>query len=368
MLNWFAGWRSGPIIVGENLIKLFTSFLLMSLLFSADNFSVTGRVQSIQGEGLKKAKLYIFDSEGDEVKGTRSKKDGEFIFKKIEPGDYSLYGEHKKEGIGERTFTVVDSDLNLILTLVIEDESRDEPESSETVEAPKKEIKPKKVVSLPKQRPKPSKAQLKFEETFFEYEINLKALKSEIDSLKSVVKGYQKNHSMPTISRELLDLIQVPIFEHRIELQNGTVVSGNILEESDSTLVLETQIGELVLKKDMVVRMDKFEKPAANVIFLGEPFIDYYPNYQIFSGRIKNVGEIRADFVRVISNLFDQTTTNAGTDSIFVKGSRVVYDTNVVADTALEPGQTADYELSVSIRKGQKVQYHTMDVHWDQTQ
>ena len=113
--------------------------------------------------------------------------------------------------------------------------------------------------------------------------------------------------------------------------------------------------------------MNEMEKPGPKVVFLGDPFIDYYPDRQIFSGRIQNVGEVRADFVRVIGNLFDQTTQNTGLDSIFVKGSRVVYDSNVVADTALEPGQTASYTLTVQLRKGQKAEYHTMDVHWNET-
>ena len=82
---------------------------------------------------------------------------------------------------------------------------------------------------------------------------------------------------------------------------------------------------------------------------------------------MQNIGQVRADFVRVIGNLFDQTTQNTGMDSVFVKGSRVVYESNVVADTALEPGQTASYVLTVPINKGQKTEYHTMDVHWNET-
>ena len=102
---------------------------------------------------------------------------------------------------------------------------------------------------------------MKFEDLFFEYDSNLKALETEIDSLKRVVKGYQKGQTMPNVSRELLDLIKVPAFQHQVELQNGTVVTGDLLEESDSTLTLKTQIGTLVFKKEMVVRMGELEKP-----------------------------------------------------------------------------------------------------------
>ena len=109
------------------------------------------------------------------------------------------------------------------------------------------------------------------------------------------------------------------------------------------------------------------EKPGPKVVFLGDPFIDYYPDRQIFSGRIQNVGEIRADFVRVIGNLFDQTTQNTGLDSIFVKGKKITYRTNVVSDTALEPGQISTYVLPVKVKNGQKAEYHTMDIKWEQT-
>ena len=50
----------------------------------------------------------------------------------------------------------------------------------------------------------------------------------------------------------------------------------------------------------MVVRMDELQKPGPKVVFLGDPFIDYYPDKQIFSGRVQNIGQVRADFVRVL--------------------------------------------------------------------
>ena len=269
--------------------------LLFGIVFAVNvkqkakkNFTVTGVVQNSAGKKIKKVKLSIINEEGKEVADGKSKGGGEFKFKKIRAGSYTLMGEHKK-------------------------------------------------------------------------------LETEIDSLKRVVKGYQKGQTMPNVSRELLDLVKVPTFQHQVELQNGTVVAGDLLEESDSTLTLKTQIGTLVLKKEMVVRMDELEKPGPKVILLGEPFIDYYPDRQIFSGRVKNVGEIRADFVRIIGNLFDQTTSITGKDSIFVKGTRIVYESNVVADTALEPGQTAPYILTVPITKGRKAEYHTLDIHWEET-
>ena len=348
--------------------RYLTWLLLLGIVFAVDvkekvkkKFTVTGVVQNSAGEGIKKVKLKIINEEGKEIADGKSKGDGEFKFKKVRAGSYTIRGEHKKEGSGEVKFTLKTTDVDLTLRIST-GEIADAPSQSDSETGMTEEP-----VMLPQQRPKPAKPKLKFEDLFFEYESNLKALETEIDSLKSVVKGYQKGQTMPNVSRELLDLIKVPAFQHRVELQNGTVVTGDLLEESDSTLILKTQIGTLVLKKEMVVRMDELEKPGPKVIFLGDPFIDYYPDRQIFSGRVKNVGEIRADFVRVIGNLFDQTTSNTGTDSIFVRGTRSAYESSVVADTALEPDQTAPYTLTGPITKGRKAEYHTMEIHWEET-
>ena len=71
---------------------------------------------------------------------------------------------------------------------------------------------------LPPTKEQKSYQQLKVEEPFFEYEFNLKALEIEVDSLKSVVKGYEKGQSMPNSSREILDLSKIPETQSRIEL------------------------------------------------------------------------------------------------------------------------------------------------------
>ena len=341
--------------------------LLFGLLFAVDKegkektkFDVTGIVIDQDGVGLKKVKLTIFNDIGKKIETGKSNKSGEFKFKKMKAGSYRIVGEHKREGEASIDFIINRKDVDLELQFEPEQLDESSIELDQTQPASDQ-------VLLPQQRDQKNNQQLKFDELFFEYESNLKALEVEVDSLKSVVKGYEKGQTMPNISRDILELIKVPESQHRVELQNGTIVSGELLQESDSTLTLRTQIGKLVLKKEMVVRMNEMEKPGPKVVFLGDPFIDYYPDRQIFSGRIQNVGEIRADFVRVVVKLFDQTTKSAGKDSIFVKGDKTVYETNVIADTALKPGKTASYSLTVPIKKGRKAEYHTMDIHWEQT-
>ena len=339
---------------------LLSCFVFVICLHANDKFKIEGLVVDAKKNGIKGVTLYLISANKDTVETKDSGRKGKFKFKKILEGEYVLKGVSKDFGSGGIKLKLKKDIDDLVLTIKPKNNPVAIKNFSNIAEQ-------KKLEKLPQQRNIPEKETLKFEEYFFEYDTDIKQLQLEIDSLKSVVRGYEKKQTMPNVGRDILDLIKIPDYQHRVELQNGTIVSGSLLDESDSTLTLKTQIGTLVLKKEMVIRMDEITKPGPKVVFIGDPFIDFYPDRQIFTGKVKNIGEVRADFVRVIGKLFDQTTTNTGKDSIFVKGTRIVYESKVIADTALEPGQAASYSLTVPIKKGRKADYHTMDIHWEQT-
>ena len=336
-------------------------FVFVICVQAKDSFKVEGLAIDLEENGIKGASLYLINAYKDTIEISKSGRKGKFKFKKILEGEYVLRGTSKENGSGGIKFKLKKDIDDLIL--IIKPKTDTIPKNNPPNMADNEQTFEK----IPQQRNISKKETLKFEKYFFEYDTNIKKLQLEIDSLKSVVKGYEKKQTMPNVSREILDLIQIPDYQHRVELQNGTIVSGALLDESDSTLILKTQIGTLVLKKEMVIRMDEIEKPGPKVVFMGDPFIDFYPDRHIFSGKIKNIGEIRADFVRVVGKLFDQTTSNTGKDSVFVKGTRIVYESKVIADTALEPGDIASYSLTVPIKTGKKADYHTLDIHWEQT-
>ena len=360
--------------------KHITTFFLIIVLgfsYAKGKYTVSGIVQNEKGEAIKKGSLVLINkTDGSEVKKGKISRKGVFKLKKIANGKYQINVD--ADGKGTLPVNVMDDDVKDLVVIVkslmenkneepinTELATSDKPEEIETLNTPLKTKTEEDL--LPQLRPFEQVDKLQFEDQFFEYESNLRVLKNQIDSLKSIVTAFEKKQTMPNVSREILDLIKVPEFQYRIELKNGTVVMGDILSENDSSLVLKTQIGQLVLKKEMVIRRNKHEEPEPKVIFLGDPFVNIYPDRHEFSGRVKNVGEKRADFVRVVTNLFTQTTKAAGQDSVFVKGTRIIYDSGVIADTALDPGQTATYSFPVKIKGRRKVQYHTMDIHWNTT-
>ena len=356
-------------------LKIFFLLIIVGFTYAKDTYTISGTVQNEKGKNLKKGSVVLVSkTDGSEIKKTKINRKGKFKLKKIATGKYQINVD--ADGKGSLPVNVMDDDVKDLVVIIINDNKVDkpeettpiaavQPEESQTLDTPLKTKEEEDL--LPQVRAFDQVDKLQFEDQFFEYESNLRVLKNQIDSLKSIVIAFEKKQTMPNVSREILDLIKVPEFQYRVELKNGTVVLGDILSETDSSLVLKTQIGQLVLKKEMVIRKNKHEEPEPKVIFLGDPFVNIYPDRHEFSGRVKNVGEKRADFVRVVTNLYTQTTKAAGQDSVFVKGSRIIYDSGVIADTALEPGQAATYSFPVKIKSRRKVQYHTMDIHWNTT-
>jgi hypothetical protein len=203
-------------------------------------------------------------------------------------------------------------------------------------------------------------------EPFFELKSSIDLLHQQMDSLKRVISVYEKGKgAMPTIDEELLNLIKVPQLRHRIELQNGTIVNGEIIQEDDLGIIVQTSIGQLAIEMDRVVNITEDLPPNAKIEIMGEPFVNAFPDREEIAGTIKNVGLKRADFVRVIAHLWSETTELIQTDSVFVTGKNQKYLTGIRADTSLEPGATIEFKLTIPLSDEDKVSYRTYEVRWE---
>ena len=119
-------------------------------------------------------------------------------------------------------------------------------------------------------------------EPFFEIKSSIDVLRQQVDSLKKIISVYEEGKgSMPNINEELLDLIKIPQLRHRIELQNGTVVNGEIIEEDDLGIIVQTSIGQLAIEKDKIIDIGEDLPPSAKVELLAEPFVDIYTDLSL---------------------------------------------------------------------------------------
>ena len=220
---------------------------------------------------------------------------------------------------------------------------------------------------LPEIREMGEKAvKLELGEPFFELKSSVDMLHQQMDSLKRVISVYEEGKgTIPTIDEELLNLIKVPQLRHRIELQNGTIVNGEIIEEDDLGIIIQTSIGQLAIERDRVVSIIEDIPSIAKVELVGEPFVNAYPDREEITGSIKNIGSKRADFVRVIANLWSPTTELINYDSVFISGQNQKYYTGIRSDTALEPGSISKFRLVIPLVEGDDVSYRTYQIRWE---
>ena len=203
-------------------------------------------------------------------------------------------------------------------------------------------------------------------EPFFEIKSSIDVLRQQVDSLKKIISVYEEGKgAMPNINEELLNLIKIPQLRHRIELQNGTVVNGEIIEEDDLGIIVQTSIGQLAIEKDKIIDIGEDLPPSAKVELLDEPFVDIYIDREEIVGTLKNIGTKRADFVRVIANLWSPTTQLLYQDSVFVSGQNTKYYTGIKSNTSLESGSIAEFKITVPIDSKDKVSYRTYEVRWE---
>ena len=196
--------------------------IVLGFSYAKGKYTVSGIVQNENGEPIKKGSVVLINkTDGSEVKKGKISRKGVFKLKKIPNGKYQINVD--ADGKGTLPVNVMDDDVKdlvIIVKSLMENENEeqvntelvtsDKPEDIETLNTPLKTITDENL--LPQLRPFEQVDKLQFEDQFFEYESNLRVLKNQIDSLKSIVTAFEKKQTMPNVSRELLELIKIPDF------------------------------------------------------------------------------------------------------------------------------------------------------------
>ena len=202
------------------------------------------------------------------------------------------------------------------------------------------------------------------EKVFYPYKETVDDIQIQISDLRNRILDYESRIKNQDNSLEALHKIQFPHLTHEIELTNGTLVHGNILHENSDRMIVKTQIGQLTIDKSTVAKIKNISPNYPEVEFAGDPEDEIYIDYRTFSGEVYNDGFRRADFVRVIFKLWSEKTELIGVDSSYVEGTNFQYKSGVISDTSIEPGQSADYIVTIKADSSQ-VRYVTREIKWD---
>ena len=202
-------------------------------------------------------------------------------------------------------------------------------------------------------------------EPFYPLKETVEDIQAQLNDLHARVIEYEMRVSTPSFNTEVLKMIKVPQLNHEINLTNGTLIQGTIIQENMDQIIVQTQIGQLTIDKGNVEAIKEIAPASAKINFDGDADEKIMAESRMYSGTVTNTGLHRGDFVRIIYQLWGGETDLISSDSTFIEGSQVVYHSGIMTDTALRPGETAEFFLEIKSPSDKKVQYITRDIHWE---
>ena len=202
-------------------------------------------------------------------------------------------------------------------------------------------------------------------EPFYPLKETVEDIQAQLNDLHARVIEYETRVSTPSFNTEVLKMIKIPQLNHEINLTNGTLIQGTIIQENMDQLIVQTQIGQLTIDKGNVEAIKEIAPATAKIDFVGDADEKNMAESRLYSGTVTNTGLQRADFVRIIYQLWGSETDLISSDSTFIEGTQLVYQSGIITDTALRPGETAEFFLEIKSPSDKKVQYITRDIHWD---
>ena len=188
------------------------------------------------------------------------------------------------------------------------------------------------------------------------------------------------------------------MYNKKIILNNGSSLFGKIVYQDDYIIQIETVIGTLTVEKLSVIRVvdhdinvieDKDNMldinimqsstdtsqnksgqfpNSAQVVLLGE-FIESKDtnNNTLLSGEVKNLGDKRADFVKITFTIYKDTQYKTPTAeyTTFINGSVVSYDANITSNSSLFPNETGNFSVIIPSTFGPFLSYSYI-IDWEQ--
>ena len=201
---------------------------------------------------------------------------------------------------------------------------------------------------------------------FYPLKDKIEDLEFKINELNAQILEYESSLIAPSINSEILKLVKTPKIEHEIIINNGTIIQGKIVQENSDYLIIQTRIGQLKIDKSQISSIKEMEPLKANIIFNEMTIEEKISKTNLtFSGSLVNNGSRRGDFIRVIYYLWENDTSPALVDSIFISGNTVKFDNGVISDTSLDPGDTGNFSISINLPDTLNISYWTKEIKYD---
>ena len=367
--------------------------LFATTLFAQKPRNISGTLVDNDGNGITKTTVLLLGEDGTEVQRVETSKKrlgrggGNFEFKKVIQGNYTVEADAGDAGKISSPVEVVDSNIKLGDITLSADVSPPKPEADGEV-APVEDSGPDPVTFTPDTGKDYILNEISFE--IKKMTAELKYLNEELENLKALSKMWVN---------------PLAIYSKEIIMKNGSTVFGKIVYQDEESIKVETLVGYLIINRRDVVRIvdnvvteeqaeyvpeqvrdsytpppmpklaepqytsvkrDASKKYSANCVLMGN--ISEKKDAQgniVFNGEIKNIGGRRSDFVKVDFVFRKNWSGETKTLTTFVRGGYHTFDSGITTDATLLPGATGAFELYVPHDFGSFIGYSYV-IDWEE--
>ena len=220
--------------------------------------------------------------------------------------------------------------------------------------------------------------------------MDIKKLKAELD--------YQHENLSKLEAQTKVFANPFAIYNKEIVLNNGSSIFGKIVYQDQDVMKIETLIGQLIIDRNTIVRVvnqvsayGNFDEESSNNQSGGSPDASGVNLIQkrvknlsahlvlvgditeekdgsgntVLSGEIKNVGNKRADFSKIIFTFRTNWQGDSKTLTAFINGITNTFETGISSDNSILPHAVGNFEMVIPKSFGSFIGY-SYDINWSQ--
>ena len=229
----------------------------------------------------------------------------------------------------------------------------------------------------------------------------IKALRMDIKKLNAEL-DYQNENLTKLEAQTRVWANPFAIYNKEIVLNNGSSIFGKIVYQDQDVMKVETLIGQLILERNTIVRVvnqisaygntdnessgksdfnnldhvsdasganliqKRMASLSAHLVLVGDITEEKDGSGNtVLSGEIKNVGNKRADFSKIIFTFRINWQGETKTLMAFISGITNTFDTGISSDNSILPHAVGRFELIIPASFGSFIGY-SFDIDWNQ--
>ena len=220
--------------------------------------------------------------------------------------------------------------------------------------------------------------------------MDIKKLRAELD--------YQHENLSKLEAQTKVFANPFAIYNKEIVLNNGSSIFGKIVYQDQDVMKIETLIGQLIIDRNTIIRVvnqvsayGNFDEESSNNQSSGSPDASGVNLIQkrvtnmsahlvlvgditeekdgsgntVLSGEIKNVGNKRADFSKIIFTFRTNWQGDSKTLTAFINGITNTFETGISSDNSILPHAVGNFEMVIPKSFGSFIGY-SYDIDWSQ--